>query len=126
MADVAVLKVDELMERWKLSESSIRNMVASGNLKTIQGIPGVRFSLKYIEDREAVGLEYDPLSPFERRRLEKENQGLRDRVGALEAILKKIRVETAVVIRWAITKIWRWCVYLTRHLKKDANLSMPW
>ena len=99
MADVAVLKVDELMKRWKLSESSIRNMVASGNLKTIQGIPGVRFSLKYIEDREAVGLEYDPLSPFERRRLEKENQGLRDRVGALEAILKKIRVETAVVIR---------------------------
>lgn len=95
----AVLKVDELMERWKLSESSIRNMVASGNLKTIQGIPGVRFSLKYIEDRESAGLEYDPLSPFERRRLEKENQSLRERVGALEDTLKKIRVETAVVIR---------------------------
>ncbi len=99
MADVAVLTVSELMERWKLSESSIRNMVASGNLKTIPGLPGVKFSVKYIEDREAAGLEYDPLSPFERRRLEKENQSLRDRIGALEDILKKIRVETAVVIR---------------------------
>ncbi len=99
MADVAVLKVDDLMKRWKLSESSIRNMVASGNLKTIQGIPGVRFSIKYIEDRESTGLQYDPLSPYERKRLEKENESLRERVVALEGILKKIRVETAVVIR---------------------------
>ena len=99
MTDVAVLKVDELMERWKLSESSIRNMVASGNLKTIQGIPGVRFSLKYIESREAVGLEYDPLSPFERRRLEKERDYWKERAEGFENILKKIRVDTAVVIR---------------------------
>ncbi len=99
MADVAVLKVDELMERWKLSESSIRNMVASGNLKTIQGIPGVRFSLKYIESRESAGLELDPLSPFERRRLEKERDYWKEKAENLEGILKKIRVDTAVVIR---------------------------
>lgn len=99
MTDVAVLKVDELMERWKLSESSIRNMVASGNLKTIQGIPGVRFSLKYIEDREAVGLEYDALSPFERRRLEKERDYWKERAEGFENVLKKIRIDTAVVIR---------------------------
>lgn len=99
MADVAVLTVSELMERWKLSESSIRNMVASGNLKTIPGLPGVKFSVKYIEDREAAGLEYDPLSPFERRRLEKERDYWKERAENLEGILKKIRVDTAVVIR---------------------------
>ena len=44
-------------------------------------------------------MDTDPLSPFERRRLEKENESLKTQVGALEAILKKIRVETAVVIR---------------------------
>ena len=99
MADVAVLKVDELMKRWKLSESSIRNMVASGNLKTIQGIPGVRFSLKYIEDREAVGLDYDPLTPFERRKLEKERDYWKKRAEDFESILKKIRIDTAAVIR---------------------------
>ena len=126
MANATVLTVAELADRWQCSENAIRTKVNSRKLKIIPDAPGQKFLLSYIEQLEALGMDTDPLSPFERRRLEKENQGLRDRVGALEAILKKIRVETAVVIRWTTTKIWRWCVYLTRHLKKDANLSMPW
>lgn len=99
MTEKTVLTVAELAKRWQCSESAIRSMVSTRNLKTVHDAPGVRFLVKYIEEREAIGLELDPLSPFERRRLEKENQSLRERVGALEDILKKIRVETAVVIR---------------------------
>lgn len=105
MENTTVLTVAELSERWQCSENAIRTKVNSRKLKIIPDAPGQKFLLSYIEQLEALGMDTDPLSPFERRRLEKENQGLRDRVGALEAILKKIRVETAVVIRWETAKI---------------------
>lgn len=99
MEDVAVLTVAELSKRWKCSENAIRTKINSRKLKIIPDAPGQKFLFSYIEQLEALGMDTDPLSPFERRRLEKENQSLRERVGALEDILKKIRIETAVVIK---------------------------
>lgn len=102
MTEKTVLTVAELAKRWQCSESAIRSMVSTRNLKTVHDAPGVRFLVKYIEEREAIGLELDPLSPFERRRLEKERDYWKERAESFENILKKIRVDTAVVIRWLI------------------------
>ena len=55
--------------------------------------------LSYIEQLEELGMDTDPLSPFERRRLEKERDSWKIKAENLENILKKIRIDTAVVIR---------------------------
>ena len=99
MANVTVLTVAELSKRWQCSENAIRTKVNSRKLKIIPDAPGQKFLLSYIEQLEELGMDTDPLSPFERRRLEKENESLKTQVVALKDILKKIRVETAVVIR---------------------------
>lgn len=126
MTEKTVLTVAELADRWQCSENAIRTKVNSRKLKIIPDAPGQKFLLSYIEQLEELGMDTDPLSPFERRRLEKERDSWKIKAENLENILKKIRIDTAVVIRWAITKTWRWCVYLTRLSKKDANSSATW
>ena len=99
MEEKTVFTVADLAKRWRCSESYIRNMVSSGKLKTMPELPGVRFLVRYIEELENLGMDFDNLSPFERRRLEKERDYWKNRAEKLEEILKKIRIETAIVLR---------------------------
>ena len=120
MTEKTVLTVAELSKRWQCSENAIRTKVNSRKLKIIPDAPGQKFLLSYIEQLEALGMDTDPLSPFERRRLEKERDSWKIKAENLENILKKIRIDTAVVIRWVTTKIWR-CLFRIRPLKKDVE-----
>lgn len=99
MANVTVLTVAELSNRWQCSENAIRTKINSRKLKIIPDAPGQKFLLSYIEQLEELGMDTDPLSPFERRRLEKERDYWKGRAEDFENILKKIRVDTAVVIK---------------------------
>ncbi len=65
MEEKIVLTVADLAKRWRCSESYIRNMVSSGKLKTMPELPGVRFLVRYIEELENLGMDFDNLSPFE-------------------------------------------------------------
>lgn len=99
MTENTVLTVAELSKRWKCSENAIRTKVNSRKLKIIPDAPGQKFLLSYIEQLEALGMDTDPLSPFERRRLEKEMDTWKERAKNFENILNKIRIDTSVVIR---------------------------
>lgn len=99
MKDKTVLTVAELSDRWQCSENAIRTKVNSRKLKIIPDAPGQKFLISYIEQLEELGMDTDPLSPFERRRLEKERDTWKAKAESFENILKKIRIDTAVVIR---------------------------
>lgn len=99
MKDKTVLTVAELSDRWQCSENAIRTKVNSRKLKIIPDAPGQKFLLSYIEQLEELGMDTDPLSPFERRRLEKERDAWKSKSENLETIIKKIRMETSVVIK---------------------------
>ena len=77
----AVLTTKELAQRWKCDPSSIYLMREKGELKTIPKVPGVKFSLAYIEEIESEGL--DPLSPRQKRILERQ-------LAEKEAYIKKL------------------------------------
>ena len=69
-----------LAKRWDYTSTKvIENYEADGILTRVPGLPSPRYSLEEVMKIETVG-EINPLSPLERRRLEKEN-----------AILKKER-----------------------------------
>lgn len=85
----AVLTTKELAQRWKCDPSSIYLMRDKGELKTIPKIPGVKFSLAYIEEIESEGL--DPLSPRQKRVLEKKLAEKEAYIKMLEEKLQAIR-----------------------------------
>lgn len=85
----AVLTTKELAQRWKCDPSSIYLMRDKGELKTIPKIPGVKFSLAYIEEIESEGL--DPLSPRQKRYLEKQLEEKEAYIKKLEEKLQAIR-----------------------------------
>ncbi len=99
MEEKTVLTVSDLAKRWQCSESAIRSMLSTRKIKAIPDVPGIKFLVKYIEELEELGTQINPLSPTERRRLEKERDYWKDRAAKLEEILKKIRIETAVILR---------------------------
>lgn len=85
----AVLTTKELAQRWKCDPSSIYLMRDKGELKTIPKIPGVKFSLAYIEEIESEGL--DPLSPRQKRVLEKKLAEKEAYIKMLEEKIQAIR-----------------------------------
>lgn len=85
----AVLTTKELAQRWKCDPSSIYLMREKGELKTIPKIPGIKFSLAYIEEIESEGL--DPLSPRQKRILERKLEEKEAYIKRLEEKLQAIR-----------------------------------
>lgn len=88
-----LLSVKDLAERWDYSESKVRQMEAEGKLKR-WGVDeaSVKFSLPYIESLEQLE-DMDRLSPLERKRLESENEKLKNEVEKLQSILRRISIE---------------------------------
>lgn len=69
----ALLSRQDLAKRWGFSDTRVLiNYEQSGILKRVPKIPVPRYSLRQIEEIESVGIDINPLSPIERRRLERE------------------------------------------------------
>lgn len=88
MNDIKLLTVKDLAARWQCSERAIREYVSEGTITPCKGVPGVKFHPKHIEKLE--GVEIERFSPLEKRRLEKENEELKELVKLQSEQLRKI------------------------------------
>lgn len=91
-----LLSVNELAERWGKTPSTIRSYVADGIITPCKGIPGTVFNIEYISSLE--GVEHNLMSPWERRRLEKEIRELEYKYNSLKSVLANILTESSKVI----------------------------
>ena len=73
----AVFSVQDLSERWKAHENTIRRMEEEGKLHRLKNLPGVKYSAKEVLQLESVGLDAKPLTAWERKRLLDEIADLR-------------------------------------------------
>lgn len=89
MDEEHVLTVSELAKRWKCDDDSIRRYERNGRIKRAEDIPGVKFSVSLIEQIE--NKWDDPLSPLERRRLEKTIENKDKIIAELQEKLLKIK-----------------------------------
>lgn len=85
-----VYGVQELAERWNLSPNTIRSMEQDGKLHRLPDLPGVRFSAVEVYQLENVGREVEPLTPYERRRLEDKIRDLEDLVSQYQLKLMEV------------------------------------
>lgn len=96
MEEITLLTVKDLAKRWKTNDTSIRRYVADGILTPCKGVPGVKFHPKYISELE--GVEIERFSPLEKRRLERENEELKNKYESVKRILSLILAESSKVI----------------------------
>ena len=83
----------QLAERWGYDTTKvIEAMERKGVLTPIPKFDGVRYHVEQIESIEAEGLEISPLSPLERRRLEKRIESLEKENEALNEKLNNIKM----------------------------------
>lgn len=79
---------NELAKRWGVTTRTIINYEESG---IITRNPNFDKPFYYLEEIQTIDkYKPNPLSPFERKRLENENKELRERINALESILSKV------------------------------------
>lgn len=79
---------NELAKRWGVTTRTIINYEESG---IITRNPNFEKPLYYLEEIQNIdNYKPNPLSHFERKRLENENKELKDRINALESILSKV------------------------------------
>ncbi len=94
MENITVLTVPQLAERWQCTRQQIYSMIDQHRIKPIENLPKHRFSIEYIKELETVGV--DPLSPFERKKLERTIDGLEKRLEEKERLLMEIRG----IVKW--------------------------
>lgn len=91
-----LLTQKDVAERWQLTVRAIENCRKTGTITPVKGIPGIRFSLRHIEDIEATKLER--FSPLERRRLESEIVTLKHKLSIYEdARADLLRVTSKII-----------------------------
>ena len=78
----------DIAERWQLSVRAVEDCRKAGLITAVNGVPRIRFNPQHIEELEGTKLER--FSPFERKRLEIENEGLRQTNEKYKAIITKI------------------------------------
>ncbi|WP_294363711.1 transcription factor [uncultured Clostridium sp.] len=79
---------NELAKRWGVTTRTIINYEESG---IITRNPNFDKPFYYLEEIQTIdNYKPNPLSHFERKRLENENKELKDRINALESILSKV------------------------------------
>lgn len=77
----AVFTAKELADRWKCHVNTIRVMEDQGKLHRLEDIPGVRYSAEEVLQLECLGSDAQPLTAWERKKLEA-------RIHELERIVK--------------------------------------
>lgn len=93
----AIFSVKDLSERWDIDDTSVRKMVADGRLTPLDAFKTLKFSLAEVERIEGLD-RVNPLSPFERKRLELVNEKLQKRVYELEGVIHEIAAKTCLFV----------------------------
>lgn len=83
-----ILTREEIAERWQCTLPTVDARVKSGVLKPCRKLPPGRF--RYEDVLAAEGVDFDPMQPSERLRLEKENEALRNENKMLSDMLNSI------------------------------------
>lgn len=87
-----LLTREELAKRWNFkSVRAIEALEQNGTLKRVPAISVPRYSLRQIEELENAGLDLNPLSPVERKRLAKKIEALEIEVQELREKLNNAR-----------------------------------
>ncbi|MFT8351272.1 transcription factor [Clostridium saccharoperbutylacetonicum] len=68
-----LLSRQDLAKRWNLNPRTIVDYEQNGVIKRVPKLQVPRYSLSQIEEIENDGLDLNPTSPIERKRLEREN-----------------------------------------------------
>ena len=85
-----LLSRQDLAQRWDLTPQAILNYEQQGIITRNPNIPTPRYSLLEIERIETSGMEINPLSPLERRKLEKRIEDLEKELNEAKSKLYKI------------------------------------
>jgi hypothetical protein len=92
----ALINRKSLAERWDYdSTKPIIEMENEGIIKRVPGLPSPRYSLEEIIKIENAG-NYNPLSPIERKRLERENQKLNEELEIFKEKFNKLKIVLGV------------------------------
>lgn len=92
----ALISRKTLAERWDYdSTRAIIDMEQEGIITRIPEVSSPRYSMEEILRIENLGKEANPLSPLERRRLEKEIEEKDKKIAMLEARLNKVQLALA-------------------------------
>lgn len=70
VGNVGVWPLKLLAKRWVCSDTAIRDREKAGLLKRCEGVPGVCYTGASVAEREGCAGNQNPMSPFERRKLE--------------------------------------------------------
>ena len=92
--DKALLSKKELAERWGISISTLDRRIKEGVIKPVKGMTTIRFNMSDILKAEG----YDKMSPFERRRLERDKEELQERIAELEEENQSIKKQLTNVV----------------------------
>ena len=90
----SLLSKKELANRWGISISTLDRRVREGVIKPVKGMTTIRFNMSDILKVEW----YDKMSPFERRRLEKDKEELKERIAELEDENQSIKKQLTNVV----------------------------
>lgn len=90
----------ELADRWGVTKQTIKNMENAGQLKRLLGIPGVRYRAREVYALEGMEeKDWDPMTPFERRKLLHEIEEKDREIERLKAALYQITQYTSEFMR---------------------------
>ncbi|MDR3596803.1 transcription factor [Clostridium sp.] len=88
-----LLSRQDLAKRWAFTGTKvISNYEADGIIKRVPGLPIPRYALSQIEEIENAGLDLNPLSPVERRRLEKRIEYLEKELDICKEKIEKAKM----------------------------------
>lgn len=91
-----LLSKKQLAERWKISISTLDRRIREGIIKPVKGHGHPRFNLEDV--LKAEGTDNSKMSPFERRRLEREKSELEQRIIELEEENRSIKRQLTNVV----------------------------
>ena len=93
-----LLTVKDLANRWQKDPVSIRRYIQDGIITPCAGVPGTMFRPDYIERLE--GVEINPMSSLERKKLLKQIEELKFQNNQLKAVMSNILAESSKVIQF--------------------------
>ncbi len=89
----ALLSRQDLAKRWGFTDTKvIQTYENNGIIKRVPGISVPRYSIIQIEELETAGLDLNPLSPIEKRRLENKIKELEEKVNYYEEKISNIKI----------------------------------
>ncbi len=91
VGSVGVWPLNLLAKRWVCSDTAIRDREKARLLKRCEGVPGVCYTAASVAEREGWDGNQNPMSPFERRKLEKQLESYEDQFYFLADALERAR-----------------------------------